>query len=416
MSERLSCSAVKRTFHGIMYQAIWLMLFPKRAVDREYSFRLFTEKESAKDFDDIVLRYEQGGKIIHRFIKTKHKKNKNKKIGIGKLLTRGKDDAFSLIKYLIAYLKIKSSGKFEGEIEDFVIVTNADFDSTDSTLCPVRKLRMMSNEKNEGKEISVIRVDIQDEFLDVGNGARYKFDSSIISYLQENKDFIKREVGREVSDEKIEDFLNKLVFAVNLPNRAELSRIIKNELGKEFSNVDARYFYSRLLEEVLILMEKEKEDFLSYREAKALLEKIREEILEEIWFEIIEPVVSFTGRSSELKTLHNALRKSAGKQAVISQVATISGLGGVGKSELARKYAYKYGKYYGGNVIWINAENFEYMKNSFLRLAEDKRVGISPKDKHEKDKTIEAIVEEIYAFFARRRRKSLFIFDNAEGY
>ncbi|MGL9731676.1 MAG: hypothetical protein ACR5KX_02540 [Wolbachia sp.] len=87
-----------------------------------------------------------------------------------------------------------------------------------------------------------------------------------------------------------------------------------------------------------------------------------------------------------------------------------------GKSELARKYAYKYGKYYGGNVIWINAENFEYMKNSFLRLAEDKRVAISPKDKHEKDKTIEAIVEEIYAFFARRRRKSLFIFDNAEGY
>ncbi|MGL9761528.1 MAG: hypothetical protein ACR5LB_04945 [Wolbachia sp.] len=180
MSKRLSCSAVKCTFHGIMYQVIWLMLFPKRAVDREYSFRLFTEKESAKDFDDIVLRYEQGWKIIHRFIQIKHK---NKKIGIGKLLTRGKDDAFSLIKYLIAYLKIKSSGKFEGEIEDFVIVTNADFDYTDSTLCPVRKLRMMSNGKNEGKEILVIRVDTQDEFLDVGNGARYKFDSSIISYL-----------------------------------------------------------------------------------------------------------------------------------------------------------------------------------------------------------------------------------------
>ncbi|MGL9688323.1 MAG: hypothetical protein ACR5K6_00810 [Wolbachia sp.] len=241
MSERLSCSAVKCTFHSIMYQVIWL-LFPKRAVDREYSFRLFIEKESARDFDDIVLCYEQGEKIIHRFIQTKHKKNKNKKIGIGKLLTRGKDDAFSLIKYLIAYLKIKNSGKFEGEIEDFVIVTNADFDSTDSTLCPVRKLRMMSNGKNEGKEISVIRVDTQDEFLDVGNGARYKFDSSIISYLQENKDFIKREVGREVSDEEIEDFLNKLVFAVNLSHRAELSRIIKNELGKKFSNVDARYF------------------------------------------------------------------------------------------------------------------------------------------------------------------------------
>jgi hypothetical protein len=86
MPVRLSCSAVKRTFHGIMYQARWLMLFPKCAVDREYSFHLFTEKRSAKDFDDIVLRYEQGGKVVHRFIQIKHRKDKNKKISIGELL------------------------------------------------------------------------------------------------------------------------------------------------------------------------------------------------------------------------------------------------------------------------------------------------------------------------------------------
>ncbi|WP_395463000.1 hypothetical protein [Wolbachia endosymbiont of Cantharis cryptica] len=170
MPERSSCSVVKCTFPGIMYQLRWLALFSKRAVDREYSFRLFTEKKLAKDFDDIVLRYEQDGKIIHRFIQTKHKKDRNKKIGIGHLLTQRKDGAFGLIKYLIAYLKIKSSGEFEGEIEDFVIVTNADFDSTDSTSHKVRKLRIVPNGKNKGKEISVIRVDTQDEFLDVGNG------------------------------------------------------------------------------------------------------------------------------------------------------------------------------------------------------------------------------------------------------
>ncbi|MDR2548440.1 MAG: ankyrin repeat domain-containing protein [Rickettsiales bacterium] len=313
-------------------------------------------------------------------------------------------------------MKIKSNGEFEGKIGDFVIVTNADFDSTDSILHPVRKLRMMSSGKNKGKEISVIRVDTQDEFLDVGNGTRYKFDSSIISYLQESKDFIKHEIGREVSDEKIEDFLNKLVFAVNLPSGAELREIIKSEFCKEFSNTDMKHFCSRYREEALNLMEKEEEEFLSYEQAKALLEEIREEILGEIWFGMMEPVASFTGRGSELKALHNALRKSTGRQAVTSQVATTSGLGGVGKSELARKYAYKYGKYYGGNVIWINAESFEYMKNSFLRLAEDKRVGISPKGRHGGDKMIEAIVEEIHAFFARRERESLFIFDNAEEY
>jgi ankyrin repeat protein len=398
-----------------MYQVGWLALFSKRAVDREYSFHLFTEKRSAKDFDDIVLRRENG-KIIHRFIQTKHKKGRNKKISIGNLLTLGKGGAFGLIKYLIAYLKIKSNEEFEGKIGDFVIVTNADFDFADSTQHGVRKLRMMSSGKNEGKEISVIRVDTQDEFLDVGNGARYKFDSSVISYLQENKDFIKREVGREVSDEEIEDFLNKLIFAVNLPSGTELREIIKSEFCKEFSNTDVKHFCSRYREEVLNLMEKEEEEFLSYEQAKALLEEIREEILGAVWFEIIEPVASFTGRGRVVTALHNVLQRSAKKQEVISRAAAISGLGGIGKSELARKYAYKYGKDYYGNVIWINAENFEYIKNSFLRLAEDKRVDISPKDKHGRNKTIEAIVEEIYAFFARRRRKSLFIFDNAEEY
>lgn len=54
--------------------------------------------------------------------------------------------------------------------------------------------------------------------------------------MQESKDFIKHEIGREASDEEIEDFLNKLVFAVNLPSGAELREIIKSEFCKEFSN------------------------------------------------------------------------------------------------------------------------------------------------------------------------------------
>jgi hypothetical protein len=61
-------------------------------------------------------------------------------------------------------------------------------------------------------------------------------------------------------------------------------------------------------------MEEKGERFLSYEQAKALLEKIREEILGAVWFEIIEPVVYFTERSSELKALHDAIRKSTGRQ------------------------------------------------------------------------------------------------------
>ncbi|MFP3036380.1 MAG: hypothetical protein ACEY3A_05415 [Wolbachia sp.] len=107
--------------------------------------------------------------------------------------------------------------------------------------------------------------------------------------------------------------------------------------------------------------------------------------------------------------LHKSIQRNP-KGTVISYITSISG---PGKSHLARKYACKYRKDYDGNVIWINAENFKTMKDSFLRLAIN-RLGISPKDKHGGDKTIEAIVEEIYTFFARSR--SLFIFDNVQEY
>ncbi len=71
------------------------------------------------------------------------------------------------------------------------------------------------------------------------------------------------------------------------------------------------------------------------REQQAMVEKVP------IWFEARDPLKSFTGRDVELKDLHDALQ-SKGGQAVVSQMTSISGLGGIGKSELARKYAYDY--------------------------------------------------------------------------
>lgn len=134
-----------------------------------------------------------------------------------------------------------------------------------------------------------------------------------------------------------------------------------------------------------------------------------------IWFDVKDPVELFTGREEELDNLHIVLGRSQGRNnpTVISQMTSISGLGGVGKSELARRYAQKYSSNYDGNVIWINAENRGTLESSFLNLAQDNRLGISIEDISGKPKTIESIVKEIYEFFAKRR--SLFIFNNAEN-
>ncbi|MFP3015539.1 MAG: ankyrin repeat domain-containing protein [Wolbachia sp.] len=435
MLETYPAGGAKNFIHGIDYQKLWLMLFFRRAVNRKYFFRLATEMSSAAGFDDIVFLDEQNGTTVCMLIQVKHKQDDSKKICVGDLLT--KSGELNLVKHFAAFLEIRGNEEFKDKIKDFFIVINVDFDY----------------ESLASKGITVEKIETQDEFLNIGDSAKYKLrdlHNNIAQYLEQEMSA----GGREVSDEEIRGFLNELVFVVNLPNDVELEKLIRNEINddlarrfKYFGNNG--YVFNALFTMMSSWMKDKRGRFLTPEEGEKLpstlseIKKSQDEIKcvvkrteekvdeivrrkrtstngrrarEPIWFNMMEPVASFTGRSSELKALHDALQKSTGKQAVISQVASISGLGGVGKSELARKYAYKYGKYYGGNVIWINAENFEDMKNSFLRLAEDDRLGIPPKDKHGRDKTIEAIVEEIYAFFARRGRRSLFIFDNAEGY
>ncbi|BEP32616.1 MAG: hypothetical protein WBIAU2_08430 [Wolbachia endosymbiont of Drosophila biauraria] len=120
------------------------------------------------------------------------------------------------------------------------------------------------------------------------------------------------------------------------------------------------------------------------------------------------PVGSFTGRTEELRELHKLIQKSQGVATVISQLVSISGLGEIGKTELAKKYIEEHSKDYDNNIIWIKAETHETMVQSFLRLARDP-LGIPTEDRD-----IESIVRDIYAFFAKR--KSLFVFDNAEEY
>lgn len=66
----------------------------------------------------------------------------------------------------------------------------------------------------------------------------------------------------------------------------------------------------------------------------------------------IKATPSFTGREDELEAIHSALW--SGGAAVVTQPAAVHGLGGVGKSALAREYAYRIRDRYAG-VWWLNA-------------------------------------------------------------
>lgn len=72
----------------------------------------------------------------------------------------------------------------------------------------------------------------------------------------------------------------------------------------------------------------------------------------------------FTGREDILKELHNALKSD--KAAALAQA--ISGLGGIGKTQTAVEYAYKYRNEYNA-VLWVKADSREALISDYAALA-----------------------------------------------
>lgn len=152
-----------------------------------------------------------------------------------------------------------------------------------------------------------------------------------------------------------------------------------------------------------------------------------------IIFDLRHPVENFTGRSEALLKLHNTLltdkvrtsvivnamsslslegRESASVSGNSDTFVSLSGLGGVGKTQLALRYVSLYAETYDNNVIWINCDTKATLSQSFLRLAD--KLEIKIKNQYGEIKAIETVVEEIYEYFADQ--KSLFILDNVENY
>src|SRR5450755_530016 len=112
----------------------------------------------------------------------------------------------------------------------------------------------------------------------------------------------------------------------------------------------------------------------------------------------------FLGRESELVQVRQWLQVS--QATALSQPQAISGLGGIGKTQLALEYAYRYHQDYMA-VLWVRAESAEALISSYVALATLLR--LPERDAKEQEVTVQAVKAWLQA-----HRGWLLILDNAD--
>jgi transcriptional regulator with XRE-family HTH domain len=94
----------------------------------------------------------------------------------------------------------------------------------------------------------------------------------------------------------------------------------------------------------------------------------------------------FTGREAIFQRLHEAL--NAGRMGAMPQVQAISGLGGIGKTQTALEYLYRFVDAY-QMILWMRAETRPVLVSDIIALAEE--LHLVKKEDHKQYEAIEAV-------------------------
>ena len=119
-------------------------------------------------------------------------------------------------------------------------------------------------------------------------------------------------------------------------------------------------------------------------------------------FGFLPPTQTFFSRGDELRQIHKYVCESD------KSITVLTGMSGVGKTQLARKYAAIYNKSF-ESIVWIDAA-INKTQISMTNLCH--LLGLSVKDSQGDAFDIEVISRKVHSYF--EREKTLYIFDNVD--
>ncbi len=180
-------------------------------------------------------------------------------------------------------------------------------------------------------------------------------------------------------------------------------KVLAEKLGVHRNTVGAWERGDCLPDTRVVILELAKQLRLDTHETRALLEASLIG-LSSYWYIPFQRNPFFTGRASLLQRLHECLYSK--RSVALSQSYALSGLGGIGKTQLALEYAYQHVLNYNA-IFWIAAETSDTISASFSSIAE--QLQLPEHQEGDQQKIVKAVLR-----WLAIRKGWLLIFDNVE--